>query len=503
MSAADPATARGLTVFLGWLGAEDLTASLAPPRAIPAWDGPQVLLPQEPLAWAAAAHVAAHRRYSRHRFPAHALTPITRALIGLLEDARVEWRAQHDPEGLPGLRRLWAPEWQTLPRTGTSCEALFGRLARVLADPTVDDDHPWVQKGRGLFFADAAATTLRVLEGEPEGLRYLAGRLGHDLGQARLPFNDRTYRVQPAYRDDHRWLWEATAAPRAADAPPPPTPAEGAPAAPPEGIDAEVVRRYPEWDHLIGRLRPRWCMVRCRRAPARASPDLDAGLVRALAQRWRTDAATRRRSPLTAHGEDLDLPAVVEARVEHHRGGPVEDRVYRRRETLPERSRLIVVVDGSASTAATGGRLLAAGRLAAAAWRHHGGQAEFLLFRSWGREAVELWEDPEPSALTAAGSTRLGAVLREVRWRLGTAPGRVLLLTDGQPHDIDQHDPRYLVEDARRAVQDLRREGQVVGAIITGTVLEDPRERQRLDHWLGRHAWHPLPRDLRGLRLPG
>jgi nitric oxide reductase NorD protein len=66
-------------------------------------------------------------------------------------------------------------------------------------------------------------------------------------------------------------------------------------------------------------------------------------------------------------------------------------------------------------------------------------------------------------ALRSGGSTRLGAALRHATARLGArrgaggrVPGWVLLLSDGEPHDVDVHDPRYLVDDARQAV----REGQ-------------------------------------------
>ena len=33
------------------------------------------------------------------------------------------------------------------------------------------------------------------------------------------------------------------------------------------------------------------------------------------------------------------------------------------------------------------------------------------------------------------------------------------MLTDGEPHDIDETDPRVLIEDAHRAVQELDRQG--------------------------------------------
>ena len=67
-------------------------------------------------------------------------------------------------------------------------------------------------------------------------------------------------------------------------------------------------------------------------------------------------------------------------------------------------------------------------------------------------------------ALRRSGSTRLGAALRHATTRLGGLPGSgrgashwVLLLSDGQPHDVDVHDRRYLVDDARHAVHHARR----------------------------------------------
>jgi nitric oxide reductase NorD protein len=59
-------------------------------------------------------------------------------------------------------------------------------------------------------------------------------------------------------------------------------------------------------------------------------------------------------------------------------------------------------------------------------------------------------------------STRLGAALRhagtEVQARQ-THRRLVLLVTDGEPSDIDVADKRYLVEDARKAVHDLSQKG--------------------------------------------
>ena len=68
------------------------------------------------------------------------------------------------------------------------------------------------------------------------------------------------------------------------------------------------------------------------------------------------------------------------------------------------------------------------------------------------------------------------AALRHAVQLLADTPAgyrRLVLATDGQPHDIDIHDPRYLVEDARAAVADARRLGVTVScACFAGAAAE-------------------------------
>jgi len=66
------------------------------------------------------------------------------------------------------------------------------------------------------------------------------------------------------------------------------------------------------------------------------------------------------------------------------------------------------------------------------------------------------------AALRGGFSTRMGAALRHARRWLRTQRAErklLLLVTDGEPSDIDVHDRRYLLYDAKRAVDESRREG--------------------------------------------
>jgi hypothetical protein len=94
-------------------------------------------------ALAATAHVAAHQRLG----PAQSrrgLKPVQQALLGVLEDARVEALACAE---LPGLRRLWLPWHLAATRElGNGFDDLLARLSLCLLDPAQPNTHPWVHK---------------------------------------------------------------------------------------------------------------------------------------------------------------------------------------------------------------------------------------------------------------------------------------------------------------------------------------------------------------------
>jgi nitric oxide reductase NorD protein len=437
---------------------------------------------------AAAAHATAHLVYSPTRFDGRGLAPIARVLLALLEDARVEALAGRE---LPGLARLWRPLHRATPQEGNGFEALMRRLARALADPAYDDPHPWVNKGRRLFYLDDAQQVLALCT--PADLRQAATRLGHDIGQMRLPFNAKGYRPVPAYRDDHRWMWAADV----------PEETEPPPAAVDRGADdlhdeppdeATKIARHPEWDGLIARLRPDWCRVVESPAP-QAAPAETPATIQPLSRRLRGPLRALSRQPAARRrshtGEAFGIDALVDLGITRRLRLPADLRVYR---STPHRAARVCVwllVDQSASTAAVHGGgditvLQAAAQAAAAtaiALQAMGVRCAIAGFSSNGRHAVRLNVvkpldtpiDPRVLlrlfALRSGGSTRLGAALRHATSRLCAERGAarwVLLLSDGQPHDVDVHHPRYLVADARHAVRDAARRSVHIACLALG-----------------------------------
>jgi len=377
---------------------------------------------------AAAAHAAAHLVYSPRGFDGTGLVPIARTLLAALEDARVEALAMRE---LPGLARLWRPLHSATPDSGDGFEPLLQRLGRALADPAYHDPHPWVRKGRRLFYLDEALglPALRT----PAELRSAAMALGHDIGQARLPFNAKGHRPAPAYRDDHRWMWPAD---QLTEVAPPPAPPPGSSSAPPPPdapelppTDRHSITRHPEWDRLIQRLRPDWCTVieghgagvdtgpAARAAAAAAAsgrPPPHQALARRLRAPLRRLAGPLRARQLAQHGELIDLDALVHWQMARRAGQPADPRVHRAPQRGNARAAVWLLVDQSASSAdathlahpanpadaasarggAGGGRLIDVAAQAAAATalalRAMGVACAVSGFSSQGRHAVRL-----------------------------------------------------------------------------------------------------------------
>lgn len=435
---------------------------------------------------AAAAHAAAHWRFGAAAQARAGLKPVQQALFGVLEDARVEWLALQE---LPGLRGLWRPFHTAADAAaGNGFDALLARLARDLLETAPVDPHPWIAKASGLFFDASGGLALR----DGPAVRAAASRLGNDIGQMRLPFNAATWRAPAAYRDDGSWLWVPEAAAPASDtvlAARAPQAAAGRGVPLPAGTGE--VACYPEWDARIGRHRPAWCRVYTCEAPAvagAAHPAPARPAVAALAARL---AGLRGEAPRhdgrCAIGEDFHAVALVDARLQRRAGGTPDDRIYRRR-TWPSRGLAVqVLLDASASTAAAREDFLAMALLACAALEAAGHRSALASYSSRTRERVEVrplkaWHEAAlaPCVLArcagqrSGGSTRTGAALRHVTTTTRAFAGRsalrplVLLLGDGEPHDVDAPDPGYLAGDLRHAVAEAYREGVAVRSVRLG-----------------------------------
>jgi nitric oxide reductase NorD protein len=493
---------------------------------------------------AALAHIAAHLEFGGARFRVGSLKPLQIVLVALIEDARVEALAA---AARPGLWRLWRPLHTVAPEGG-SATALMARLARALADPTYEDWHGWVAKGREMF--DAAEGRRR----DPAISREIGGLLGNDLGQMRVQFNFRTYAVEPAYRDDGSGLWEfdgesavaeaelvagvrvetapdespPTKPERHADEPEAAEPAGRArPAELEEGAGIPVAR-YPEWDYLVGRERADWAtIVEYPAKPGRVS-DIEAILdakphvtarIDALVDSAKVSRPHRLRH--RAEGDRLDLDAVIAAVIDRRLGFIPDPNIYQRLERRFRDLAVLLLLDVSQSTSdiVRGAELcvLELERQAAAFLAHAmarlGDPFAIHTFCSDGRSDVRYSRVKDfdtgygaaaksrLAGLASGFSTRVGAAIRHAGQELGSRRSYrrlLLLVTDGQPSDVDVADQRYLVEDARRAVWHLLQAG--IDVFCVGL---DPRGDDYLVRIFGRRRVFQIDRiDQLPERLP-
>jgi len=464
------------------------------------------------------------------------LKPVQVALVSLIEDARVESLSM----GIfPGLRKLWAPFHVARPGGAITAMSLFARLSRALIDEEYEDDDPWICKARRMFFEQ------RNYWDDQSISRTMGSLLGNDLGQMRVQFNFRTYVVEPAYRDDNMGVWDfgdpaqpdeneelayQGAKLSGGDEGRERDHAENG--APPDGEEERVKLagkqqqkevpeeplspplRYDEWDYLIGRERPAWCTLLERPAaegdPRRIDDLLERNheLVNRLKYMVRAVQVHRPvRLRKKIEGDRLDLDACINASTEIRQGVPPDPRVYALVGRQQRDLSVLVLLDLSQSTndivSKAGTTVLELAREATAllanAMEQIGDSFAIHGFSSDGRHDVGYYrfknfDSPygelakaRLAGMTGKLSTRMGTALRHAGRYLHERHAHkklVLLITDGEPSDIDVHDPQYLVFDAKKAVEENHRRG-----IYTYCMSLDPNADAYVSRIFGTRNW--------------
>lgn len=148
---------------------------------------------------AAAAHAAAHQVHSRPDPHAADYTPLQRAFLGVIEDARVEALAVR---AFPGLQTLWVALLPADRQAPERVGPLLDRIARALLDSSWQDEHPLVVLARRRF---QALSDLR----DPDAATAIGLELAEQAQQLGLPFQARHDEPSSSYRDDNRHLWQS------------------------------------------------------------------------------------------------------------------------------------------------------------------------------------------------------------------------------------------------------------------------------------------------------
>jgi hypothetical protein len=256
---------------------------------------------------------------------------------------------------------------------------------------------------------------------------------------------------------------------------------------------------YDEWDYQVQLARPDWVTVYEKRLPAGSAEEIDAALEehRPLARRLQQliEAAQPRglqRLRKQEDGDQLDLDAAIRAMVDVRMGQTPDQRVNIRLVRKVRDLAVLVLLDLSESTNETPAGAdrpiiqLAREATSLLGWAMQGIGDPFALhgFASNGRHDVEYYRfkdfdqpyDDKAKARLAGMrgglSTRMGGALRHAASFLRRQPQTrklVLLITDGEPADIDVRDPQYLRHDTKKAVEEL-----ATGGIHTFCMSLDP-----------------------------
>jgi nitric oxide reductase NorD protein len=267
---------------------------------------------------------------------------------------------------------------------------------------------------------------------------------------------------------------------------------------------------YSEWDYQIQLERPAWATVLEKRPKAgdlQLIDDIAAqhkrtiGRLKFLLDALQPQGVTRIRK--LEDGDDLDINAAIRAMIDIRMVQQPDPRIMMRSVRKVRDISVMVLLDLSESTnervSGQDYSVLDLQRqatvLLADAINKIGDPFAIHGFCSDGRHNVEYsrfkdfdqpYNDVPKSRLAAMSgqlSTRMGAAIRHAGHYLKlqkTSKKLLLVITDGEPADVDVRDPQYLRYDTKKAVEEMARSG-----VTTFCMSLDPRADQYVSRIFG------------------
>jgi len=478
---------------------------------------------------AIAAHMAAHMSYTTAPISAEELSPAQMSIIGLIEDARIEYKAIQE---FPGLKQLWRSllmiEYEDTPEHPTM--VVLEHFALMLLDSSVRSDRAELND-----FADQFHQQIEERQDDQQ----LSWQLGIEVfnyfaARKEVPSLRILERIRLPYRDDNRFVWEFAELDWDVEY-------EYVPASQRQvrkqvsvmemanevdcelaGDDAQEIWtcsanmrpyeddltdeqisfndmwgkepvsdpfHYPEWDYQIQLARPDWATVYERRQPMGDPDDIRdiiaeykpvAHRIKQIIDLLTPEGVQRVRN--MEDGDEIDINAAIDAMVAIRMGEQPNTRITMRNVLKNRDLSVVLLLDLSESTNETlGGSdktvlqlTREAATLVSTAIEGIGDPFAIHGFASDGRHDVQYYRfkdfashfDDEAKARLAGMkgglSTRMGAALRHAGYHLSKQQEKrklILLVTDGEPADVDERDPQHLRHDTKKAVEELYSKG--------------------------------------------
>ena len=428
------------------------------------------------------AHIAAHRRWTT-AIIADNLSPFQRMAAEFLEDSRVEYLAMRE---YPGLRRIFKA-LHPIPAED-ACDAettstVRHRLA-MLSRAILDAQHPY----KNADISEFAQRFHRLMTESKTGTQDMADLGVSFITKTRLKSDNlaNTHFADTVidYRDDNRQMWKFIEEGDEEEAFDEPRKIE-----PGEEVNALPPRHYPEWDYNNQSYRPDWVSVYEGLHPQGNPADIDRLLEKhaGLAKRLKKildllKPQDKVRIRYQEEGSELDLDVAIRSLIDFKSGAQPDPRINMSHRNDGRSIAVMVLLDLSESlnekAAGSEQTILELSQEAVSllgwAVEKLGDPFAIAGFHSNTRHEVrylhikgysERWNDEVKgrlAAMEASYSTRMGAAMRHAAHYLEkqTADKKLMLiLTDGQPADIDTKDGNLLIADARQAVKELDRQG--------------------------------------------
>ena len=428
------------------------------------------------------AHMSAHRRWSE-KIIVDNYSPFQRIGIECLEDCRVDTLATRR---YPGLYKLLMalhpqPDENACDQDNESC--IRHRLT-MLSYACMNPGHSYKNKDiiefSERFHAIMLTSESCLKEMAALAVSFIARTRRQSDQSPNMHFTD----TDIAYRDDNRHLWiyieesddehmferqEQKLADDESNQLPP--------------------RHYPEWDYRAKNYRPDWVSLYENLHPSGSAEKIDDLLNKhaALAKRLKQLLELLKpqnfvRVRYQEEGSELDLDIAIRSLIDYKSGVTPDPRINMNHQHDGRNIAVTLLLDLSASLdeipTGCSQTILELSQEAVAllslAIDELGDPFAIAGFSSNTRHQVryqhikgfnEKWDDEVKSRLAAikAGySTRMGAAIRHAGHYLGHQQSDkklLLILTDGEPSDIDTDDHRLLIEDTAQAVKELDQAG--------------------------------------------
>ena len=453
---------------------------------------------------AALAHMVGHRRWTTAIF-ADNMSPFQRMAAEFFEDSRVEYLVMRE---YPGLRRIFMAlhpvpdEGACDPEKESGVRHRLTMLSRAILDAGHSYKNPhiieYVQRFHDLMPQGDSSTQ----EMADLAISFVAKTRRQSDQLAKTHFKDTVI----DYRDDNRQMWkfiEEGDEEEKFD--------EERKSEPSEELKGLPPRHYHEWDYNTHSYRPDWVSVYEALHPQGNAADIDGLLAKhaSLAKRLKKmldllKPQDKVRIRYQEEGSELDLDVALRSLIDYKSGATPDPRINMSHRNDGRNIAVMILLDLSESlnekAAGCDQTILELSQEAVSllAWAIEKLGDPFAIagFHSNTRHDVrylhikgysEHWDDGVKgrlAAMEASYSTRMGAAMRHAAHYLEKQQADkklMLILTDGEPADIDSKDGRILIEDARQAVKELDQQG-----IYTYCINLDPKADEYVADIFGR-----------------